>query len=358
MKYGSLGSTGLQVSQVILGCGSFGGVGADRRLVGKGASRAEAFEVLDAAMAMGINCLDTSNAYGGGASEAIVGDWLASKGAAFRDEVIVSTKVHHPVADGPNDRGLSRRHILRQVENSLRRLKVDYIDLYIPHSTDYATPVLETLGALDDLVRAGKVRYLGVSQFPAWLLTRALWLSSENHLQRFQWVQESFSLLDRRVEMEILPACLALGLGFTPYSPLGAGILARDYSPAVTPEAGSRVQLSPNVYGALLNDESFADLAVLRATADEVGVSTAALSLAWILNLAYRMNPIVGARRVDHLKAVATAVDLDLAPDVMDRLSALFPTSPGIPHGNGVMVVPAVAGGLKRDELRHVAGST
>src|SRR5262249_42167146 len=160
----------------------------------------EAFAILDAAWELGITCFDTANAYGGGRSEAFIGAWLRAKGPAVRDQIVLSSKVFNPVGDGPNDRGLSRRHIRSQVEASLRRLGVDHLDMYLIHEPDPETPLEETLATLDDLVRQGKLRYIGASNMPAWLMTKSLWISDRRSLERFEWVQNSYSLLDRADE--------------------------------------------------------------------------------------------------------------------------------------------------------------
>src|SRR5215207_5251446 len=163
MHYKNLGRTGLKVSAVGLGCGNFGGIGSAPAFFGKGETQAEAFALMDAAWELGINFFDTADAYGGGRSETAIGNWLKSKDRAVRDQLIISSKVFNPVGDGPNDRGLSRRHIFRQVEASLRRLGADYLDIYLIHEPDPSTPLDETLRALDDLVHQGKVRYIGAS---------------------------------------------------------------------------------------------------------------------------------------------------------------------------------------------------
>src|SRR5215510_13277127 len=176
MEYRRLGTTGLKVSRLGLGCGGFGGIGSSPAFFGKGESEPEAFALMDRAWEAGINFFDTADAYGGGRSETFIGHWLKEKGPRVRDGLLLSSKVFNPVGEGPNDRGLSRRHILRQVETSLARLGVDYLDMYLIHEPDPETPLEETVSALDDLVRAGKVLYVGASNIEAWRLTRALWI--------------------------------------------------------------------------------------------------------------------------------------------------------------------------------------
>lgn len=182
MDYKNLGQTGLKISAVGLGCGNFGGIGSAPAFFGKGETEAQAFALMDTAWEMGINFFDTADAYGGGRSETYIGNWLKAKGARVKDQLVLSSKVFNPVGEGPNDWGLSRRHIMRQVDASLSQLGVDHLDMYLIHEPDPTTPLEETLHTLDDLIRVGKLRYIGASQMPAWLLTKALWISDKYHL--------------------------------------------------------------------------------------------------------------------------------------------------------------------------------
>ena len=197
MEYRRLGSTGLKISRLGLGCGNFGGVGSAPAFYGMGENEAQAFELMDRARDAGINLFDTADAYGGGRSEAFIGRWLKAKGSHVRDHLLLSSKVFNPVGPGPNDRGLSRGHILRQIDASLSRLQTDRLDMYLIHEPDPETPLEETLVALDDCVRAGKVLYIGASNIEAWRLARAIGISERRGLARFDWVQNSYSLLDR-----------------------------------------------------------------------------------------------------------------------------------------------------------------
>ena len=236
MDYTRLGSTGLKVSRLALGCGNFGGVGSAPAFFGKGENEAQAAALMDRAFDAGITLFDTANAYGGGRSEAYIGRWLQAKGSAAREQLVVSSKVFNPVGPGPNDRGLSRRHILQQVDESLARLQTDRLDLYLIHEPDPETPLDETLAALDDLVRMGKVLYVGASNIEAWRLARGLWISDVRKLARFEWVQNSYSLLDRTPERELFPLCEDTGVGFTSFSPLAGGWLTGKYrSPGHVP---------------------------------------------------------------------------------------------------------------------------
>ena len=248
MDYRPLGTTGLQVSRIALGCGNFGGIGSAPEFYGQGETDEEAFAIMDAALEAGINVFDTANAYGGGRSETAIGKWLAKRGSAVRDQVLLSTKAFNPVGDGPNDRGLSRRALFRAVDSSLGRFGAERIDLFLCHEPDPGTPLEETLGALDDLRRAGKLHYIGASNIEAWRLARGLWISDVRGLARFEWVQSGYSLLDRSPEAEVLPLCAEMGLGFSPFSPLSGGWLTGKYRREQAPPAGSRMTLRSEPY--------------------------------------------------------------------------------------------------------------
>src|SRR5438445_9411602 len=200
MEYRRLGSTGLKISRLGLGCGNFGGIGSAPAFFGMGENEPQAFELMDRALDAGINFFDTADAYGGGRSESFIGRWLKAKGSHVREQLLLSSKVFNPVGPGPNDRGLSRRSILRQVDASLSRLQTDRLDMYLIHEPDPETPLEETLQALDEVVRAGKVLYVAASNIEAWRLARGLSISETRGLVRFDWVQSSYSLLDRMPE--------------------------------------------------------------------------------------------------------------------------------------------------------------
>lgn len=325
MRYVNLGRTGLKVSVVGLGCGNFGGIGSAPAFFGKGETEEEAFALMDAAWELGINFFDTADAYGGGRSETYIGHWLKGKGAAVRDQLILSSKVFNPVGEGVNDSGLSRRHIFREVESSLRRLGVERLDMYLIHEPDPTTPLEETLRALDDLVRQGKLHYLGASNMPAWLLAKSLWISDKHDLHRFEWVQNSYSLLDRADEREVLPLCADQGLGYTPFSPLAGGWLTGKYTSASDFPAGSRMTLRPEPYQRLLNDATFRGLEAFRAQAERRGVSMGGLALAWVMSHPQMTAPIIGPRRSAHLDPVREALSVTLTTAERDELAGLFP---------------------------------
>jgi len=324
MEYKKLGRTGLKVSAVGLGCGNFGGVGSAPAFFGKGETRDEAFTLMDHAWEMGINFFDTADAYGGGRSETYIGQWLKTKGSQVRDQLLLSSKVFNPVGDGPNDWGLSRRHIMRQVEASLRRLGVDYLDMYLIHEPDPTTPLEETLRALDDLVHQGKVRYPGASNMPAWLTTKALWLSDKRNLYRIEWVQNSYSLLDRADEQEMLPLCRDQQLGYTPFSPLAGGWLTGKYQKDKPFPAGSRMTLRPEPYRQFVNETLFNKLEALRAYATERGTDLTALSLAWVMAHPLVTAPIIGPRRLGHFEPVQRALEIKLTPEERQEIATLL----------------------------------
>jgi aryl-alcohol dehydrogenase-like predicted oxidoreductase len=328
MRYANLGRTGLKVSAVGLGCGNFGGIGSSPAFFGQGETEQQACAIMDAACELGINFFDTADAYGGGRSESYIGAWLKAKGAAVRDQLLLSSKVFNPVGDGPNDRGLSRRHILRQVDASLRRLGVDYLDMYLIHESDPSTPLEETLRALDDLVRQGKLRYIGASNMPAWLMTKALWISDKYLLHRFEWVQNAYSLLERADERELFPLCQDQGLGYTPFSPLAGGWLTGKYRAGQPFPAGSRMTLRPEPYQRLLDQQVYRGLEALRAYAAERGTDMASFALAWVMTHPLVTAPILGPRRPEQLEPARRALEIQLSDDERATIAAFFEGAP------------------------------
>lgn len=324
MTFRRLGHTGLRVSAVGLGCGNFGGIGSAAALFGKGESEHEAFAVMDAAWEMGINLFDTANTYGGGRSETYVGNWLRAKGSSVRHQVLVSTKVFNPIGPDPNDRGLSRRHVMQQTHASLRRLQTDHVDMYLIHGPDPDTPVEETLRAFDDIVRAGKARYVGACNMTASETGEALAIGDRLGLARFGWVQNNYSLLERDDEREMLPLCAGRGLGYTPFSPLAGGWLTGNYRTLREYPAGSRMTLRPEPYAAFECPGTFAALDLLRAEAARRDMSMAGLSLAWVMSHPVVTAPIIGPRRPDHLEPVREAMDVRLTSAEREYLATFF----------------------------------
>jgi aryl-alcohol dehydrogenase-like predicted oxidoreductase len=322
--YQRLGSTGLTISRLMLGCGNFGGIGSAPEFYGMGETEAQAAELMDRAWDAGITVFDTADAYGGGRSEAFIGRWLAGKGSRVRDRLVLSSKVFNPVGPGPNERGLSRAHILRQIDASLTRLHTDRLDLYLAHDVDPDTPIDETLRAFEDLVRAGKVLYVGASNIAAWQVARANGLSDARGWARLQCVQNPFSLLDRAAERELLPLCADRGLGFTAYSPLAGGWLSGKYRAGQPYPAGSRMTLRPEPYRHFTNDRVFEGLAQLGDLAAARGVEVGTLALAWVLANPRVDAAIIGPRRPAHLDAALAAIDVRLAPAETAAIGALF----------------------------------
>ena len=324
MEYKNIGRTGLKISAVGLGCGNFGGIGSAPAFFGKGETEEEATAIMDAAWDMGINFFDTADAYGGGRSEAYLGRWLKAQGARVRDQLILSSKVFNPVGEGPNDWGLSRRHILRQIEASLTRLGTDHLDMYLIHEPDPTTPLDETLRAMDDLVHQGKVRYLGGSNMPAWLMTKALWLADKHNLYRLEWVQNSYSLLDRADEREVLQLCADQKLGYTPFSPLAGGWLTGKYKRGEPFPDGSRMTLRSEPYQVFLNDRTFSGLEALSTYAAERGTDMASLALAWVMSHPLVTAPILGPRRPAQLEPAKNALQIKLSPTDREEIAKLL----------------------------------
>src|SRR2546428_3781627 len=324
MEYRPLGSTGLRISRLGLGCGNFGGIGSAPQFFGMGETEPQAFDLMDRAFDAGINFFDTANAYGGGRSETYIGRWLKAKGPVVRQQLLLSSKLSNPVGPGPNDRGLSRRHILQQVDESLARLQTDRLDMYLIHEPDPDTPLDETLAALDDLVRTGKVLYVGASNIEAWRLARGFWISDKRGLARFEWVQNSYSLLDRAPERELFPLCADQGVGFTAFSPLAGGWLTGKYRPAEAYPAGSRMTLPPEPYQHLVNDAVFPGLTTLSDEARARGIEMSALALAWELHHPRVDAAIIGPRNRAHLDAALAGPAIELSHADRERLASRF----------------------------------
>jgi aryl-alcohol dehydrogenase-like predicted oxidoreductase len=320
MEYRRLGNTGLMVSELCLGTMQFGWT----------ADETTSFEVLTAAYEAGINFLDTADIYSnwvegnpGGIAETIIGRWL-NKGIAVRDRVVIATKVRGRMGEGPNDEGLSRRHILAAVEASLRRLDIDYIDLYQIHWPDESTPIDETLSAMDDLVRRGLVRYIGCSNYPAWRLMQALWTSDQRNLIRFSTLQPHYNLLHRgEYERELEEVCQTYGLGVLPYSPLARGFLTGKYRQDKPPEPGSRAASSESIKRYMSDDRSWQVLGVLEKLGIERGKTVLQMALGWLLSRTSVTSPIIGPRTVMQLEDNLGAVGLCLNPTEIAEIESV-----------------------------------
>jgi 1-deoxyxylulose-5-phosphate synthase len=306
MERAYLGSTGICVSRIILGCGNFGGIGSAPAFFGQGESREEAFAIMDAAWEAGVTTFDTADAYGGGRSEAWIGEWLHTKGPEVRDRVVLSTKTFNPMAEG-EDHGLAPARVRRQLESSLRRLGVDCVDMYLTHDWDPDVPVAETLGALDELVREGKARAVGASNVDGAQLRAALAVEVP---AGYGWVQNSYSLLDREAEREVLPLCAEHGLGFTPFSPLAGGWLTGKYRRGAPLPPGSRMTQRPEPYEHLRSDRVYEGIERLERRAAEHGTTPAALAIAWLLADPRLAAVVVGPRRPAQLEPALAALRL------------------------------------------------
>jgi aryl-alcohol dehydrogenase-like predicted oxidoreductase len=310
MRYVRLGRTDLEVSVIGLGCGNFGGIGSVPELFGQGEDERAAFALMDAAREHGVTLFDSANAYGGGRSETTIGRWLASRRA--RDEIVLTTKVRNRVGPGAGDEGLSARHIREQIDASLGRLGTDRVDLYLAHEPDHSVPIGETMAAFDELIRAGKVRHTGLSNYDGEQVRSAVAAAASAGLPAPANLQNGYSLLDRRAADDVFGVCAASGIGFTAYSPLAGGWLTGKYRAGEPYPDGSRMRLRPGPYREFEQPEVFAALAGLERAAGQRGVSLAALGLAWVLTDPGVTAAIVGPRRPEQLAPAVEALDLDL----------------------------------------------
>ena len=320
MQYTKLGSTGLDVSRICLGCMSYGE--PDRGPHPWSLPEQESRPFLKAALDAGINFFDTANVYSAGSSEEIVGRALAEYG--HRDELVVATKVNGRMTPGPNGAGLSRKAIFAGIDASLTRLGMDYVDLYQIHRWDPLTPIEETLEALHDVVKSGKVRYLGASSMFAWQFSKALYTADANGWVRFATMQDHYNLLNREEEREMYPLCVDQGVGVIPWSPLARGKLTRDWD---TTTARSET----DEFGRTLYDTTSSDREIVGRVAEvaaDRGVSRAQVALAWMLSKPFISAPIVGATKMNHLEDAVAAVELTLTDDEIARLEEPYTPHP------------------------------
>ncbi|MBA2424929.1 MAG: aldo/keto reductase [Actinobacteria bacterium] len=323
METRELGQSGIAVSHFILGCGNFGGVGSAPEFFGQGIPKDEAFRIMDAAWELGITTFDTADAYGGGRSESFIGAWLRTKDSTVRAAIVVETKTFNPNAPGA-DHGLARGRILRQIDVSLRRLGLERIALYMAHDHDPDIPQEETLDAFDGLIRGGKVGAVGASNFDAEQLTEALAISEREGVTRYEWVQNSFSLLDRRDAETVFPVCREHGLGYEAFGPLAGGWLTGKYRRGAAYPEGSRMTQRPASYEKYASDSVFDALEAFEREALGRGVSMAGLAAAWLLGDPEITAVVVGPTRAKHLQPVREAVSLDLTSADRAHLRGLF----------------------------------
>ena len=324
MKYRNLGASGVKVSSLCLGAMTFGEADEKSFMHNAGMTEQTSHAVLDRALAAGINFIDTADVYGqDGLSERVLGNWIAARGN--RDDIVLATKFRFTMGDGANKSGASRYRIVKCCEDSLRRLKTDRIDLYQIHMQDITTPEEETLRALDDLVRAGKVLYIGCSNYAAYRLMESLWLSRTNSWAKFVTLQAQYNLLVRDLEREHVPACREKGLGILPWSPLAGGFLTGKFEKGKTPEGGARLGQNDRMkrYD---SERNWKILDAVRAVAAETKATPSAVSLAWLLAKPQVTSVIFGARNIEQLDANLAGAELELSAqhvETLDKASAL-----------------------------------
>jgi len=320
MEYVKLGNTGLDVSRLCLGCMGFGV--ADRWIHPWVLDEERSRPIIKNALERGINFFDTANVYSDGTSEEIVG--RALKDYANRDEIVLATKVHFRMHQGPNGAGLSRKAIMSEIDRSLKRLGTDYVDLYQIHRWDYNTPIEETMEALHDVVKAGKARYIGASAMYAWQFLKALHVAEKNGWTRFITMQNHLNLIYREEEREMLPLCREEKIGVIPYSPLASGRLTRDW--AETTHRSETDQVQKSKYDATANADRLV-VEQVAAIAEKRGVPRVQIALAWLLQKNPVTAPIIGATKISHLDDAAAALSIQLTVKEITSLEA-----PYVPH--------------------------
>jgi aryl-alcohol dehydrogenase-like predicted oxidoreductase len=318
MKYRNLGRSGLKVSEVCLGTMTFGGR----------TEEADARGIVDLAFDAGVTFFDTADGYGNGVSEEILGRALQGR----RHAAVVATKVFNPMGRGPNDSGLSRTHIMSGLEASLKRLGMDYVDVYYLHHVDIQTPLEESLRAMDDLVRQGKVRYIAVSNFQAWRLSEALWTSELKGLASFVCYQPQYSLVVRDIEQELVPLCLHKGVGIVPWAPLASGFLTGAFKPGERTVKGSRADDGWAWHGRFFAESADDTLRELLAVADELGKTPAQVALRWVLEQPGISSVIAGVRTAEQLSDNLGATGWRLEGEPLKRLNEVSYLPPRYPE--------------------------
>jgi len=339
MEPRTLGRTGVRVSPLCLGAMMFGGWGNPEHQ--------DAVEIIHRALDAGINFIDTADVYSRGESEEIVGKALAG---GRRDNVVLATKVHGTMGDDPNEFGNSRRWIVREVENSLRRLRTDWIDLYQIHRPEADTDIDETLGALSDLVHAGKVRYVGSSTFPASRIVEAQWVAQQRGRERFVCEQPPYSILVRGVESDVLPTCQRYGMGVIPWSPLAGGWLTGRYRLGTELPTSLRAERIPGRYDMSIpaNQRKLEAADALAALADEAGMTLIELALAFVINHPAVTAAIIGPRTMEHLESQVTAAAVHLSDEILDRIDEIVPPGVNINPNDGGWQNPALEADARR----------
>jgi aryl-alcohol dehydrogenase-like predicted oxidoreductase len=335
----TLGRTGVRVSTLCLGAMMFGGWG--------NTDHDDCVKIIHRALDAGINFIDTADVYARGESEEIVGKALAG---GRRDNVVLATKVHGTMGDDPNEFGNTRRWIVREVDNSLRRLRTDWIDLYQIHRPEADTDIDETLGALSDLVRAGKVRYLGSSTFPASQIVEAQWVAEKRGRERFVSEQPPYSILVRAVENDVLPTCQRYGIGVIPWSPLASGWLSGRYRLGTELPKSRRAQRIPGRFDLSIpaNQRKLEAAEALAKLAEEGGMCLIEMALGFVINHPAVTAAIIGPRTMEHLESQLTAADVHLPGDVLDRIDEIVPPGVNVNPTDGGWQNPALAPDARR----------
>jgi aryl-alcohol dehydrogenase-like predicted oxidoreductase len=331
MEYRNLGASGVKVSTLCFGAMTFGEADEKSFMHQVGADEPTSHEMLDRALDAGINFVDTADVYGqDGLSERVIGRWFTRQ--KKRDKVVLATKFRFTMGDGPNKSGASRYRIVKCCEDSLRRLETDRIDLYQIHMQDITTPEDETLRALDDLIRAGKVLYVGCSNYAAYRLVDSLWLAKTHHLSRFVTLQAQWSLVQRDLEREHVPLCRTHGLGILPWSPLAGGFLSGKYRRDQPQPAGARLEKWKERYARFDTDRNWKILDACHAIASEVGATVSQVALAWLLAKPQVSSVIFGARTIAQLDDNLGAADLKLPAAAVERLDQASAFDLGYPY--------------------------
>jgi len=326
MQYVNLGKTGMKVSRLCLGMMSYGSKEWREWIL----SEEDAKPFIKRALDAGINFFDTADVYSLGESEKITGNLMKHFGMK-RENVVIATKVNGEMSDDINDRGLSRKHILTSIDNSLKRLQMDYVDLYQIHRWDYNTPIEETMEALNDVVRAGKARYIGASSMFAWQFSKAQHTAKSHGWTRFVSMQNHYNLIYREEEREMIPLCLDQGVGLIPWSPMARGFFAGDRKRG---GGGVTLRSKSDPFGNKLyfRDEDFTVAERAWEVAKQRGVSGSQIALAWILNKPHISAPIIGTTKMEHLEQAIAALDIELAEDEMKRLEEAYQPHPVLGH--------------------------
>lgn len=326
MEYVRFGNTGMKVSRLCLGMMTYGSKTWREWIL----DEKEARPLLERAIGGGINFFDTADAYSLGGSEEVLGRLIRDL-SANRENLVIATKVYQPMSDDANDRGLSRKHILMSIDRSLRRLQMDYVDLYQIHRWDYETPIEETMEALHDVVRAGKVRYIGASSMYAWQFSKAQYTAQLHGWPRFVSMQDHYNLIYREEEREMIPCCIDQGVALLPWSPMARGFFAGNHRKE---DWGDTLRAKTDTFGHSLyyRDEDFLVADRVQEIARRRGVSGPQIALAWLLSKPYVTAPIIGASRMQHLEESLAAVEIRLAPDEVKALEEPYQLHPILGH--------------------------